>query len=184
MLRWPRLTLLYVRVHSREEKRREERRQPSCAALIFNVAAPDTAHLFHTPHAAYSVLCVAATSCGYVSWPDYNLPHETHMYLHNAPPSPPPCSCSSNSNRVRSSESHRNSCQSCGPLKLNWNWNCLEFSAVVWCQLDKSTQSDGQRGQQTKQCTSKVKEWISSQKERSRKTFEYDSMLCLQLTMR
>lgn len=90
MLRWPRLTLLYVRVHSREEKRREERRLPSCAALIFNVAAPDTAHLFHTPHAAYSVLCVAATSCGYVSWPDYNLPHETHMYLHNALPSPPP----------------------------------------------------------------------------------------------
>lgn len=67
MLRWPRPTLLYVRVQ----------REDSQAALIFNAAAPDSAHLFHTLHAAHGVLC----GCGYVSWPDYNLPHETNAYV-------------------------------------------------------------------------------------------------------
>lgn len=59
-------------------------REDSQAALIFNAAAPDSTHLFHTLHAAHSVLC----GCGYVSWPDYNLPHETNanMYLHNTSP--------------------------------------------------------------------------------------------------
>lgn len=95
----------YVRVH----------REDSQAALIFNAAAPDSAHLFHTLHAAHGVLC----GCGYVSWPDYNLPHETNAYVSaQYLPLTPSSSCS-NSNRVRSSESYRNSCQSCGPLKLN-----------------------------------------------------------------
>lgn len=55
----------------------EFREKDSQAALIFNAAAPDSAHLFHTLHAAHGVLC----GCGYVSWPDYNLPHETNAYV-------------------------------------------------------------------------------------------------------
>lgn len=52
-------------------------REDSQAALIFNAAAPNSTHLFHTLHAAHGVL----RGCGYVSWPDYNLPHETNAYV-------------------------------------------------------------------------------------------------------
>lgn len=96
---------------------REEKREDSQAALIFNVAAPDTAHLFHTLHTVQRVMWLQQAAV--MSVGPTIICHTKHihicMYLHTAPPS----SCSSNSNRVRSSESYRNSCQSCGPLKLN-----------------------------------------------------------------